>query len=237
MVKRILRNLILREKASSQKYVSYLRKKGVRVGENVRFFSPSNTLVDLTCPWLISIGNNVNITHGVIILSHDYSWSVLKGKPDNPGRILGAQSPVHIGDNVFIGMNAVITRGVTIGDNVIIGTGSVVTNDCESNFVYAGVPAKKIMTIEEYFQKRESKQFEEAKQMALIYRERFGKEPPKEVFHEYFMLFSSADEACNVPEFRVQLETGSNLSESVAYMKAHKPMFNSYEEFLEKCFC
>ncbi|MBR2716087.1 MAG: acyltransferase, partial [Ruminococcus sp.] len=78
MIKNILRNIILKEKADSKKYVAFLRKKGVEIGENVRFFSPSNTLIDMSAPWLISIGNNVNITHGVIIITHDYSWSVIK---------------------------------------------------------------------------------------------------------------------------------------------------------------
>ena len=114
-------------------------------------------------PWLISMGDNVRITHVVIILTHDYSWSVLKKLPHKGGAVFGAQAPVKIGNNVFVGMNAIITRGVTIGDNVIIGAGSVVTHDCESNSVYAGSPAKKIMTIDEYYAKREEKQFEEEK--------------------------------------------------------------------------
>ena len=236
MIKRFLRNIVLKEKSSSEKFVEYLRKKGVQVGNNVRFFSPSNTLVDISCPWLLTIGDNVNITHGVIILTHDYSWSVLKKQPKTQGVILGAQSPVKIGNNVFIGMNAIITRGVTIGDNVIIGAGSVVTGDCESNSVYAGSPAKRIMSVDEYYSKRESKQFEEAKDMARIYREKFGKNPPKEVFFEYFMLFSTPEEACAVPEFRAQLETCGNFDDSVIYMKNHKPMFDNYEEFLKNCF-
>ena len=236
MIKRFLRNIILKENASSEKFISYLKEKGVQVGANVRFYSPPNTLVDLSCPWLLSIGDNVNITHGVIILTHDYSWSVLKKQPKTKGVILGAQSPVKIGNNVFIGMNSVITRGVTIGDNVIIGAGSVVTGDCESDSVYVGVPAKRIMSVDDYYSKRASEQFKEAKKMALIYRDKFGENPPKEVFLEYFMLFSTAEEACAVPEFRSQLETGGNFEESFLYMKEHKPLFKNYEDFLEKCF-
>lgn len=235
MIKRFLRNIILKEKASSQRFVTYLRQKGVRVGEQVRFFSPSKTIVDLSCPWLISIGNNVNITHGVIILTHDYSWSVIKQCSKTPGRVLGAQSPVQIGNNVYIGMNAIITRGVTIGDNVIIGAGSVVTRDCESGGVYAGVPARRLMSVEEFEQKRAGKQYEEAKEMVRLYRERFGKEPPMEEFHEYFMLFATAEEAASHPRFRAQMETGGNFEQSLAYMKAEPPMFESYEAFLKSC--
>lgn len=67
-------------------------------------------------------------------------------------------APVTIGDNVFIGMNAIILKGSTIGSNVVIGAGSVVTCDCESESVYAGVPAKKIMSLEQYYKKKRNEQ-------------------------------------------------------------------------------
>ncbi len=50
--------------------------------------------------------------------------------------------PVTIGDNVWIGGNAVINPGVTIGDNAVVASGSVVIRDVESNVVVAGNPAK-----------------------------------------------------------------------------------------------
>ena len=81
---------------------------------------------------MITIGNHVRITEGVKILTHDYAWAVLKTET---GAILGASGTVKIGDNVFIGMNTVITRNVEIGNNVIIGAGSVVTSSCNQNSV------------------------------------------------------------------------------------------------------
>lgn len=236
MIKDFVRNLILREKASSQKYIQWLRKKGVRIGENVRFYVPQNTLVDVSAPWLISMGDNVRITNGVIILTHDYSWSVVKTLKNGGGAVLGAQSPVVIGNNVFIGMNAIICRGVTIGDNVVIGAGSVVTKDCESNSVYAGSPAKKIMSIEEFSQKRASKQFDEAKRLAVHYKNTFNELPPIEVFSEYFMLFCTAEQAVEIPQFKAQMETNSNFDTTVSYMNTHKPQFDSYKAFLDECF-
>ena len=50
-------------------------------------------------------------------------------------------APVKIGDNVWIGMNAVILKGVTIGENSVVAAGSVVTKSVESNAVVAGNPA------------------------------------------------------------------------------------------------
>lgn len=50
--------------------------------------------------------------------------------------------PVRIGDNVWIGMNAIVLKGVTIGDNSVVGAGAVVTHDVPPNVVVAGNPAR-----------------------------------------------------------------------------------------------
>ncbi len=88
---------------------------------------------------MIKIGNNVRITRGCILLTHDYSWSVLAGVY---GEILGGIGYLDIGDNVFIGMNSIILKNTSIGDNVVIGAGSVVSGKIECNSVYAGNPAR-----------------------------------------------------------------------------------------------
>ena len=49
-------------------------------------------------------------------------------------------APVKIADNVWIGMNAVILKGVTIGENCVVAAGSVVTKSVEPNTVVAGNP-------------------------------------------------------------------------------------------------
>ena len=50
--------------------------------------------------------------------------------------------PIRIGDNVWIGMNAVVMPGVTIGDNAIIAANSVVTKDVPPNVVAGGIPCR-----------------------------------------------------------------------------------------------
>ena len=55
------------------------------------------------------------------------------------GHVIG---DVHIGDNVWIGANVVITKGVSIGDGSIIGAGAVVTKDVPSMSIAFGVPCK-----------------------------------------------------------------------------------------------
>jgi acetyltransferase-like isoleucine patch superfamily enzyme len=54
---------------------------------------------------------------------------------------------VIIGDNVWIGGNAVVCPGVWIGDNTVIGAGSVVTKNIPSNVIAAGNPCKVIRKI------------------------------------------------------------------------------------------
>ena len=51
-------------------------------------------------------------------------------------------APIFIGENVWIGINVRICKGVTIGDNTVIGAGSVVTHDIPSDTIAFGSPAK-----------------------------------------------------------------------------------------------
>lgn len=64
---------------SSETYISYLRKIGINIGCRTTIFDPRTTIIDETRPWMISIGDDVQITSGVTILSHGFDWSVLKG--------------------------------------------------------------------------------------------------------------------------------------------------------------
>lgn len=165
-LKEVAKKIIYGKHASSNAYISYLRGLGIQIGDDVTIYSPTKTLIDEQYPWTIKIGNHVRIAEGVKIITHDYSWSVMK---TCSGVIAGASGTIDIGNNVFIGMNSIILRNVTVGDNVIIGTGSVVTKDCEPNSVYAGVPAKRIMSLDDYAKKRTQAQAKEAKSLALKY--------------------------------------------------------------------
>lgn len=49
-----------------------------------------------------------------------------------------------IGNDVWIGCNAVILSGVTVGDGAVIGAGAIVTKDVEAYSIVVGVPAKHI---------------------------------------------------------------------------------------------
>lgn len=102
-----------------------------------------------TEPWIITLGNNVHITDGVHFITHDGGTLLYRHIiPD-----LEITKPINIGDNVYIGNNVMILPGVHIGSNVIIGAGAIVTKDIPDNSVAVGVPARRIKSADEYFEK------------------------------------------------------------------------------------
>ena len=170
-------------RTTSERYIKYLRKIGCRIGKGTKFFYPYSTTVDETRPWLVDIGENCQITKNFSLLTHGYDWSVLKGKY---GDILGSSGKVKIGDNCFIGFNVTITKGVTIGSNVIIGANSLVTHDVPDNVVIGGAPARIIMDIDEYYEKRKKAQLAEAKELIREYYYRNNKFPEEKLLREFF---------------------------------------------------
>jgi carbonic anhydrase/acetyltransferase-like protein (isoleucine patch superfamily) len=93
----------------------------------------------------IKIGNNTNIQDGAVI------HATYLRAPTNIGNYvsIGHNALVHgctLQDNVLIGMGAIVMDHAVVEEFVIIGAGSVVLEKtiCESGYLYAGAPAKKI---------------------------------------------------------------------------------------------
>lgn len=223
-----LKTLILGYKATSHSYILHLKKIGCSIGDDVVLFRPYNTTIDTQNPHLLSIGSHVMITGPATILTHDYSWSVLKRKY---GVILGNQKQTVIGDNVFIGWGATICAGAEIGDNVIIGANSVVIGKIESDAVYAGNPARKIMSLEAFYEKRQKRQVEEAVSFVNLYRKKYGKFPEEKELDEYFFLFSNGEKMTD--RFKRQMKLLNNEDECLKNIR--NPVFNGYSEFLQYC--
>ena len=57
--------------------------------------------------------------------------------------------PISVGNNVWIGGNVTVLRGITIGNNVTIEAGSVVTRDIPDNTLAVGNPCRVIKSIDE----------------------------------------------------------------------------------------
>lgn len=169
---------------NSKLYVTYLRKKGVSVGEGTTFFG--HVSIDVTRPSLVEIGRNCMFTDNVSLLTHGFDWSVLREKY---GEILCSSGKVVVEDNVFVGTKTIILKGVKIGRDSIIGAGSVITHDIPAGSVAAGNPCNVIMTIDQYYQNRKKKYVDEAKTYAYELFLKTGKIPQQEDFWEEFPIF------------------------------------------------
>lgn len=139
---------------SGKRYIEYLRKRDVTIGEDCEIHK---TAYFGSEPYLITLGNHVRITHGVLFVTHDGGYWVLRDERSGYDSFKDGDciKPIVVKDNVHIGFNAIIMPGVTIGENSVIGCGAVVTKDVPPNSVWGGVPAKFIKSLDEYAKKAE----------------------------------------------------------------------------------
>lgn len=216
-----------RDTADSERFIEYLRRCGVSVGRDVIFYEPRTMAIDTTKPCLISIGNSVRVTRGVVILTHGADWHVLRELYHTP---FGSAGEVIVEDNVFLGNNCIVLKGVTIGRNSIIGAGSVVTRSIPPGTVAAGNPARPIMSIEEYYEKRKGAQLREAQGWARAIFEKHGRLPVPDDFSEFFELFLKRDPR-SFGKIPVMLQVGKHYRDFLE----SKPMFDSFEDFLRSC--
>ena len=234
-IRHAIKKIVRGPKASSLDFVNYLRSKGMVIGNNTVIYSPNNCVIDQTRPWMIEIGDNVSITTGVTILTHGYEWSVLKGMY---GDVLGSAGRVIIGNNVFIGMNATILKGVTIGNNVVIGANSLINKDVPDNSVVVGNPQCFVCDIDSYLYKRRLVQVDEAADLYDCWRRnspegKRGGVPPKEIFSEFFWLFEPrAEGGLSDPAFESVMELRGTRDLSFSRFMQLEPEFESYEDFI-----
>lgn len=229
-LKKIKNRILYGKSCDSETYVRYLRSIGMTIGEGTIIFDPKTNIIDVTRPWMINMGKNVQITAGVTILTHGYDWSVLKGVY---GEVLGSSGKVEIGDNVFVGMHSTILKGVNIGKNVIIGANSLVNKNIPDNCVAAGNPCKVLMSLQDYYEKRKAAQLKEAKELVQVYREIMDQEPDEHVLREFFWLFS--DNPAELPEVWKQVNClGGNEQYTNLVMQKHRTTFKSMEDFLRR---
>lgn len=188
-LRQLARTILLRHRRSSDAYVRWLRRNGATIGDNVHFFNPTATRIDSVRIDWVSIGSNCKFVGPLTILAHDYSFSVLI---ESHHRILQpGGSYVKVGDNVFTGANVTILPGVTIGDNVIIGAGAVVASDIPPDSVVAGVPARVIMSLDEYRLKREANALADANRHYAHLAQSQGRQPSIADMQEHALVFLS----------------------------------------------
>ena len=167
-----------------------LRSQGISVGKGTVFFNPKSIDIDRSRPYLLHIGEYCKITSGVVILTHDYSRSVMRRVY---GEIIGEGAETHIGDNVFIGMNTVILMGSKIGNNVIIGAGSIVNGQIPDNCVAAGNPCRIVRTLKEQYEKRKREEIIEAGICMRAFYKKYNRLPTVKETEPFWELYLDRD--------------------------------------------
>jgi len=127
---KLIRRLVLRWRRLRDE-LRYDRYQGLNIGSGCQYTLEN---LDGIAPQLIKIGEDCILAPQSVVLTHDASLVPTTGKY--------LFKPVEIGNRVFIGYGAVIMPGIHIGDDVVVGSNSVVTKDIPTGVVVAGVPAK-----------------------------------------------------------------------------------------------
>jgi acetyltransferase-like isoleucine patch superfamily enzyme len=122
--------------------MTWLTSSTIRIGD---YCSLNGTVIHSRNS--VTIGDNCMFGPGVVILDNDSHNPSIDPERRRKDKI--SDSPVTIGNNVWVGRRSIILKGVKIGDNSIIAAGSVVTKSVPSNSMFGGNPATFIKKLEE----------------------------------------------------------------------------------------
>ena len=215
--------------AKKEDYCKILRFNGIKVGKGTIFYSPNTITIDRQRPWMLEIGDYCKITKGTTILTHDYSRSVLRYYYHD---IVGESGKTIVGNNVFIGMNSIILMGAKIGSNVIIGAGSVVSGNIPDNVVVAGNPAKIIMTLDQFYEKRKKRELEFAKTYYKSFIERYNRKPHPSEMGPFFHMFAKREMNYIYEQKIPFVFNGDNTDDVIESFLNSKPIFSSFDDFI-----
>jgi acetyltransferase-like isoleucine patch superfamily enzyme len=152
-------------------FLHWIQGKGdMLLGDNVTFDGKSSLVfaTQFSEHPTLRVGDNTGVGHNcVLIIGKEISiGSHCRIAPnvtifDSPGHPLDPEQrkagrpvrpedvrPVTIGDNVWIGMGAIVLPGISIGNNSVISAGACVMSDVPENVVVAGNPARRIMALQ-----------------------------------------------------------------------------------------
>lgn len=110
----------------------------ITIGDNVGMSSPI-----ISSKAEVRIGSHAKLGGNVRIYDHDFhslNWEFRRSFATDLDN--AASSPVSIGEDVFVGTNTIILKGVVIGDRAVVGAGSVVAKDIPADEIWGGNPAR-----------------------------------------------------------------------------------------------
>jgi acetyltransferase-like isoleucine patch superfamily enzyme len=113
----------------------------VRIGEGTFL----NVGVMVAAVELVEIGAHCMLANGCFVTDGSHRFD--DPRTPVPWQGFTTKGPTRIGDNVWLGANAVVTSGVTIGERCVIGANSVVTQDIPPFSIAAGAPAKVLRAV------------------------------------------------------------------------------------------
>lgn len=116
-------------------YIKAIDNSEIIIGDNCYF----NHNCSITSLKSIKIGDGCMFGNNVTIVDHDH---LIKDRIAQKKEF--KKKEIIIGNNVWIGANVTILKGVKIGDNTVIAAGSVVNSSIPNNEIWAGIPAKKV---------------------------------------------------------------------------------------------
>lgn len=125
--------VVLGERSQSRAGLTLIADGGtIEVGAHCQF----NTNVSVTAVERVRIGKRCSFANNVVVVDHDHAF----GEDSTFDA-----SEVIIDDDVWVGANAVILKGVHVADHCVIAAGAVVTKDVQPEYsVWGGCPARKI---------------------------------------------------------------------------------------------
>lgn len=154
--------------------VSYAKKIGVELKGKVTIYGSSYAMFSAE-PYLVTLGENVYISIGASFICHD--GSTLPFRKEIPDLELAGE--IRVGNNVFIGMGALILPNVSIGNNCVVGANAVVTKDVPDGSIVAGNPARIVSTTEDFLKRAQTKSLKighlTGKEKVMAYKKIFNK--------------------------------------------------------------
>ena len=135
--------------SSPRKRAQIMKKKFYYCGKNVEL----HTTELGTEPYLISIHDNVVCAANVRFINHDVSCYRMAHYLGIPNKEVDCVGSIELFENCFIGAYSILMPGCSVGKNSVIAAGSIVTKKVPEGQVWGGIPAKFIMTTDEYAKK------------------------------------------------------------------------------------